>query len=53
MNRPLSSPWSLPILRIGMGLFLAVWGLDKLLATEGSVGIFSNFYGLDVGALGV
>lgn len=43
------SRWTLPILRIGMGLFLVAWGLDKLLATEGSIGIFSHFYGLDVG----
>jgi putative oxidoreductase len=43
------SRWTMPILRIGMGLFLVAWGLDKLLATEGSIGIFSHFYGLDVG----
>lgn len=43
------SSWTMPILRIGMGLFLIAWGLDKLLATEGSIGIFSHFYGLDVG----
>lgn len=45
------SPWTMPILRIGMGLFLALWGIDKLAATGGSIGIFSTFYGLDVGAL--
>lgn len=51
MTRSMRSPWSLPILRIGMGIFLAAWGLDKVIATEGSVGIFSHFYGLDVGTL--
>lgn len=40
----------MPVLRIGMGLFLVAWGIDKLAATEGSVGIFSRFYGMDVGA---
>ncbi|CAN5878172.1 hypothetical protein BH20GEM1_BH20GEM1_05780 [soil metagenome] len=45
----LVSRWTMPILRIGMGLFLIAWGLDKLLATEGSIGIFSLFYGIDVG----
>lgn len=45
------SAWTMPILRVGMGLFLALWGVDKLAATEGSIGIFSTFYGLDVGAL--
>ncbi|NIP60916.1 MAG: DoxX family membrane protein [Gemmatimonadetes bacterium] len=42
---------TMPILRIGMGVFLAYWGVDKLVALEGSVGIFSSFYGLDVGAI--
>lgn len=45
------SRWTLPILRAGMGLFLALWGVDKLAATEGASGIFSNFYGLDVGTV--
>lgn len=44
------SRWTMPVLRIGMGLFLAAWGVDKLAATEGSIGIFSNFYGMDLGA---
>ena len=42
---------TLPILRVGMGIFLITWGLDKWLATEGSVEIFSFFYGLEVGSL--
>lgn len=54
MTRPAPSRrysrWTVPVLRIGMGLFLVTWGIDKLAATEGSVGIFSHFYGLDVGA---
>src|SRR5919106_1987616 len=45
------SRWTMPILRIGMGVFLVLWGLDKWLAVEDSIGIFSHFYGLDVGAL--
>lgn len=45
------SRWTLPILRVGMGVFLITWGLDKWLATEGSVEIFSLFYGLEVGSL--
>lgn len=46
----LCSRWTMPVLRIGMGLFLALWGVDKLAATEASLGIFSHFYGMDVGA---
>lgn len=45
------SRWTMPVLRIGMGLFLAMWGVDKLVATEGAVGIFSHFYGVDVGTV--
>lgn len=45
------SRWTLPILRIGMGIFLITWGLDKWLATEGSLEVFSVFYGLEVGGL--
>ena len=33
-----------------MGVFLVLWGVDKLAATQGSIGIFSTFYGVDVGA---
>ncbi|MCC7194659.1 MAG: DoxX family membrane protein [Gemmatimonadaceae bacterium] len=39
------------ILRIAMGLFLAAWGADKLLAVEGSVGIFARFYGVEAGPM--
>lgn len=46
-----SSRWTLPILRVGMGVFLISWGLDKLIATQGAVEIFSFFYGLEVGGL--
>lgn len=45
------SRWTMPLLRVGMGVFLAAWGVDKLAATSGSVGIFSHFYGVDVGAV--
>lgn len=44
-----SSKWTMPILRVGMGLFLALWGIDKLVATEASQGIFSHFYGVEAG----
>lgn len=47
------SRWTMLLLRAGMGIFLAAWGVDKLLATEGSVGIFSHFYGVDVGAVAI
>lgn len=43
------SRWTMPVLRIGMGAFLAYWGVDKLVATEGSVRIFAGFYGIESG----
>jgi len=48
-ERTTCSRWTMPLLRIGMGIFLAAWGVDKLAATEGALGIFSSFYGMDVG----
>lgn len=48
MNR-FTSPWTMPILRAGMGIFLVLWGADKLLATEGSQRIFSGMYSVDSG----
>lgn len=51
MSRVSLHRWTMPTLRIGMGVFLAYWGADKLVATDDSVGIFSSFYQLDVGAV--
>lgn len=48
MQRP-RSRWTLPLLRTGMAVFLATWGLDKLLAVEGSQRIFERFYGVTAG----
>ena len=47
MRQPLSS-WTMPILRIGMGLFIAAWGLDKLMATEVGQRIFSGAYSVEL-----
>ena len=43
------SRWTMPVLRIGMGVFLLTWGLDKLLAVEGSQKIFERFYRIEAG----
>ena len=49
-SRPgVASRWTMPILRVSMAVFLAAWGLDKLVAVEGAVGIFERFYGVDAG----
>lgn len=47
----LQSPRSLQILRISMAVFVGLWGVDKLIAVEGAVGIFSRFYGVDIGPM--
>lgn len=43
------SRWTMPVLRIGMGVFLLTWGLDKLVAVEGSQRIFERFYRIAAG----
>jgi len=40
---------ALPVLRIGMFLFMLVWTLEKLIEPAAYQGIFLNFYGLDLG----
>lgn len=41
---------TMPVVRIGMGLFLTAWGIDKLAAVSGSQRIFAGFYGVHSGA---
>lgn len=43
------SRWTMPVLRIGMGVFLALWGVDKIVATDPAAGIFDHFYGVPAG----
>lgn len=45
----MAHPLTNVLLRIGLGFFLLLWGVDKLVATEGAKGIFSNFYLMDIG----
>lgn len=46
MSRTLS-PWTMPILRIGMAVFLAYWGFDKIMDTGGAQGIYAGFYQIE------
>jgi len=39
---------ALAILRVALGLFLLVWGLEKFIVTERSVAIYGYFYGMSV-----
>lgn len=43
------SRWTMPLLRLSMGLFLALWGIDKLVASAGAARIFGHFYHLTIG----
>ncbi len=38
------------VLRLGLGTFLLLWSLDKLVAPESTVKIFGYFYGLPISA---
>lgn len=40
---------TVPLLRAGMGLFMLAWGIDKLVAVEGSQRIFARFYHVAAG----
>lgn len=46
---PSLSRATLPVLRIGMGIFLLAWGIDKLAAVQGSQRIFAGFYHVTTG----
>ena len=37
---------ALLILRVSLGLFLLLWGLEKLVIPERTVGIYDKFYGI-------
>ncbi|ANK81851.1 MAG: hypothetical protein TEF_14390 [Rhizobiales bacterium NRL2] len=37
---------ALAVLRVALGVFLLVWGLEKFIVTERSVAIFDYFYGV-------
>ena len=39
-------PLALCILRLGLGTFLLLWSIDKMVAPESTVKIFGHFYGM-------
>jgi len=41
-------PLALLILRAGLGVFLLLWSIDKIVAPESTAEIFSFFYGIDL-----
>ena len=40
---------ALPVLRIGLFLFMMVWSVEKIIRPEAYQGIYGFFYGLEVG----
>lgn len=40
-------PLSLLLLRLGVGLVMAMWTIDKIINPDHAGAVFSNFYGLD------
>lgn len=47
------SRWTVPLLRWSMGLFLVLWGVDKLVAAGGAQRIFASFYNVPIGPAAV
>lgn len=41
---------ALAILRVALGVFLLIWGLEKFIVTERSVAIYGYFYGVSASA---
>jgi putative oxidoreductase len=48
MQKHTSLIWGLFCLRIGLGLFLALWAVNKLVAAELSVDMFSRLYFINI-----
>jgi len=53
MSAPTSAPWpealALLILRLGLGWFLMVWGVTKILAPGQAVKLYAYFHGVELG----
>ena len=41
---------ALLIMRIALGMFLLLWGLEKIIIPDRTVGIFTKFYGIPISA---
>lgn len=48
MHRTARLSWGIFVLRLGLGLFLALWAVDKLMAPDHAVARFSHFYITDI-----
>lgn len=42
--------WALVILRVSLGVFLLIWGLEKFAIPPSTVGIWGKFYGVSLAA---
>ncbi len=42
--------WALAVLRVSLGVFLLVWGLEKFAIPTATVGIWTKFYGVGLAA---
>lgn len=42
--------WALAVLRVSLGVFLLLWGLEKFVIPGTTVRIWSTFYGVSLGA---
>jgi uncharacterized membrane protein YphA (DoxX/SURF4 family) len=46
----LAERWALAVLRVSLGLFLLMWGLEKFAIPTVTVGIWARFYGVGLAA---
>lgn len=42
--------WALAVLRVSLGIFLLLWGLEKFAIPSATVGIWGHFYGVGLAA---
>jgi uncharacterized membrane protein YphA (DoxX/SURF4 family) len=50
MQKNASMMWGLFLLRVGLGCYLGLWAIDKFIAPDLTVDIFSHFYSLEINA---
>lgn len=51
MNTDRTLRIALLVLRLGLGVFLLLWSIDKLVEPEATIGIFDHFYGLSISVI--
>lgn len=48
VKRSKGMAWGLLLLRLGLGMFLVLWSIDKIISPQVSVELFSHYYFLSI-----